>query len=87
MVVRHSYESHADEILLNPHAARFGSPMDVIWDQHFDHDQKIETLESWLARERLLYRADRDTDHIAQMRQIEHAIRTLIAMRRAEGAY
>jgi hypothetical protein len=87
MVVRDVFESEAEEIPLNPQGVHFDSPNDVIWDPHLDHDQKIETLENWLARERILYRADRDQSHIAQMRQIEHSIRTLIAMRRAEGAH
>jgi hypothetical protein len=87
MVARNLYEAEFEEILLNPQGIRFDSPKDVIWDPHLDHDQKIETLENWLARERILYKSDRDSSHIAQMRQIEHSIRTLMAMRRAEGAY
>lgn len=75
-----------DRVLRDP-GGHYDSPMEVVWDPHLDHDERIKVLDTWLAHERLLFRADRDTARIALMRQIESAARTLKDVRHREGAW
>lgn len=75
--------STAEQIMRDP-GGHFDSPMSVVWEPHLDHDARVKVLNTWLDRERLLYRGDRATDRVARMRQIEVAIRTLADMRGRE---
>lgn len=73
----------AGDILKDP-GGHFDTPMAVVWDPHLDHDARIAVLNTWLAHERLLFRADRDSRRVVLMRQIDSAIRTLDTARRRE---